>query len=137
MAGAALVAYLGSPLMSTDDSRLHGGWDPQALAEITATRQIEAVVLTDRRGRVLHSELRRELPEPIGAFLELGLESTATLGRQLGLGEMSIVASLHDGGALVCGRTDAHNVVVLTSHKGNLGQLLSQVRRVFPGRTLA
>ncbi|HTV19906.1 MAG TPA: hypothetical protein VMG12_14575 [Polyangiaceae bacterium] len=123
--------------MSTDDTPLHSGWDEQALREIAATRQIEAVVLTDRRGRVLHSELRREVPEPIGALLELGLESTATMGRQLGLGEMAIVASVHDNGALVCGRTDAHNVVIITSHKGNLGQLLSQVRRVFPGRTLA
>ena len=123
--------------MSTDDSRPHGGWDAQALREIADIRQIEAVVLTDRKGRVLHSELRREVPEPIGALLELGLSSTATLGRQLGLGELAIVASLHDNGALVCGRTDAHNVVIITSHKGNLGQLLSQVRRVFPGRTLA
>src|SRR5262245_56163077 len=123
--------------MSTDDLQPQSGWDAQALRDIAETRHIEAVVLTDRRGRILHSELRRDVPEPIGALLELGLESTATMGRRLGLGEMAVVASLHENGAMVCGRTDAHNVVILTSHKGNLGQLLSQVRRVFPGRTLA
>jgi hypothetical protein len=122
--------------MSTDLSQPQSGWDAQALRDIAASRHIEAVVLTSRAGRVLHSELRRDLAEPLGPFLELALECTANMGRRLGLGEMAIAASLNANGAMVCGRTDEHSVVIITSHKGSLGQLLNQVRRVFPGRTL-
>jgi hypothetical protein len=111
-------------------------WDSQALRDIIATGYTEAVVLTDRNAKILHSELRRDVPEPLGLLLETALASYAATGHRFGLGELRIAASLHERGTLVCGRTDQHSLIILGSEKSNLGQLLSHVRRVFPRKVL-
>jgi hypothetical protein len=112
-------------------------WDAQAVRDIAAVGYTEAVVVTDRNGRVLQSELRRELPELLGPLLEASLAGYDATGHHFSLGELRFAASLHDSGTLVCGRTNAHSVFILASSKANLGQLLNLARRVFPARAFA
>lgn len=108
------------------------GWDAQAAREIVAAGQTEAVVITDRNGRVLLSELRRELPEPLGVVLEAALSCHAAAGQQLRLGTVRLTASVHDGGTLVCGRTAEYSVFLVASPRANLGQLVALARRIVP-----
>lgn len=112
-------------------------WDAQAVRDIFSTGYTEAVIVTDRNGRVVLSEVRRELPAMVGALLEASLASYVATGQHFNLGEMRLAASLHDSGTIVCGRTEKHSVFILASSKANLGQLLNQARRVFPGRAFA
>jgi hypothetical protein len=109
-------------------------WDIEAMRDIVATEHTEAIVVTDRNGRVLDAQARRELPAELGALLEASVAAMAAAGEHFSLGEMRLAASQHDGGTLVCGRTRRHSVFILATPKANLGQLIGQARRVFPGR---
>ena len=109
-------------------------WDVEAMRDIVATEHTEAIVVTDRNGRVLDAQVRREVPAALGTLLEASVAAMATAGEHFSLGEMRLAASLHDAGTLVCGRTPRHSVFILASPKANLGQLIGQARRVFPGR---
>ena len=111
-------------------------WDAQAVRDLVATGNTDAVIITDRNGRVLQSEIRRDVPQMVGPLLEAGLASYAATGHQFNLGEMRLAASMHDNGTMVFGRTAEHSVFILASSKANLGQLLNQARRVF-GRAFA
>lgn len=113
------------------------GWDAQALQDIVASGHTKAVILTDRNGRVVFCDSRRAAPEPLGALLEISLASHAVAGKRFGLGALRISASLHDDGAIVCGRSETNSIVILASEKANLGQLLHHVRRVLPQREVA
>jgi hypothetical protein len=110
------------------------GWDDQALQDIVASGHTEAVILTDGNGRILFCDSRRAAPEPLGALLEMSLASHAVAGKRFGLGALRISASLHDAGAIVCGRTETNSIVILASERANLGQLLHHVRRILPQR---
>jgi len=113
------------------------GWDAQALRDIIASGHTEAVILTDRNGRIVFCESKRATPEPLGVFLEMSLAAHALTGQRFGLGALRISASMHDSGAIVCGRTNDNSIVILASEKANLGQLLHHVRRVLPQRDSA
>lgn len=97
-----------------------------------AAGETEAIVVTDRNGRVLLSELSRALPEPLGVVLESALACHAATGEQLRLGGVRLTASVHDSGTLVCGRTAEYSVFLIASTKSNLGQLVALARRIFP-----
>jgi hypothetical protein len=112
-------------------------WDAQAVRDIFSTGHAEAVIVTDRNGRVLASEVRRDVPSLLGPVLEASLASYIATGHHFNLGDMRLAASLHDNGTIVCGRTEKHSVFILASSKANLGQLLNQARRVFPGWAFA
>jgi len=99
-----------------------------------AAGETEAIIVTDRNGRVLLSELKREVPEPLGMMLEAALSGHAAAGERLRLGAVRLTASLHDNGTLVCGRTADFSIFLIASTKANLGQLLVQARRVFPNQ---
>jgi hypothetical protein len=109
-------------------------WDVEVMRDIVATEHTEAIVVTDRNGRVLEAEVRRDVPAALGTLLEASVAALATVGDRFNFGEMRLAASLHDAGTLVCGRTPRHSVFILASPKANLGQLIAQARRVFPGR---
>ena len=104
------------------------------MRDIVATEHTEAIVVTDRNGRVLDAQVRREVPAALGTLLEASVAAMATAGEHFSLGEMRLAASMHDAGTLVCGRTPRHSVFILASPKANLGQLIGQARRVFPSR---
>ena len=113
---------------------LSADWDSEAAREIVAAGETEAIIVTDRNGRVLLSELKREVPEPLGMMLEAALSGHAAAGERLRLGAVRLTASLHDNGTLVCGRTADFSIFLIASTKANLGQLLVQARRVFPNQ---
>lgn len=92
------------------------------------------MIITDRNGRVLLSEISREVPEPLGLLLEAALGCHSATGEQLRLGALRLTASLHDNGTLVCGRTAEYSVFLIASTKANLGQLLGEARRIFPNQ---
>jgi len=115
-----------------DETVPAGDWDAQAAREIVAGGATQAVIITDRNGRVLLSEVTRELPQPLGVLLEAALSCHAAAGEQLRLGGVRLTASVHDNGTLVCGRTAECSVFLIASARANLGQLLSQARRIFP-----
>jgi hypothetical protein len=118
--------------MSASQMRVRSAWDQRALNEVVASGGAEAVVVTDRNGRVLYSDLRRETPVELGELAELAFAGIGCAGRRLGLGAVQVSASLHERGMLVCGGNEGHTVVVLASESANLGQLLHAMRRMFP-----
>jgi predicted regulator of Ras-like GTPase activity (Roadblock/LC7/MglB family) len=107
-------------------------WDPRILSEVIGSSGAEAVVVTDKNGRIVFSELRREAPAELAEIAELAFAVAGNTGQRLGLGGAQVVASVHERGMLVCGGDDAHTAVVLASEGANLGQLLHAMRRVFP-----
>ncbi|MEY2932344.1 MAG: Mitogen-activated protein kinase kinase 1 interacting [Pseudomonadota bacterium] len=120
------------PHAAEAEAEPHADWDAQAARDIVAAGETEAVLITDRNGRVLLSEIKRALPEPLGALLESALSCHAATGEHLRLGAVRLTASVHDNGTLVCGRTADYSVFLIASTKANLGQLLGQARRIFP-----
>ena len=110
----------------------HADWDAQAARDIVAAGETEAVIITDRNGRVVLSEVNRTLPDPLGVLLESALSCHGATGEHLRLGAVRLTASLHDNGTLVSGRTAEYSVFLIASTKANLGQLLGQARRIFP-----
>jgi hypothetical protein len=107
-------------------------WDSQAARDVVAAGETDAIVVTDRNGRVLLSELSREVPEPLGVVLESALSCHAATGEQLQLGAVRLTASVFDSGTLVCGRTAEYSVFLLASTRSNLGQVVALARRIFP-----
>lgn len=120
------------PQATASETKAARDWDAQAARDIVAAGQTEAVIVTDRNGRVLLSELGRELPEPLGTVLEAALSCHAATGQQLRLGAVRLTASVFDGGTLVCGRTAEYSVFLIASTRANLGQLVALARRIFP-----
>jgi len=120
------------PHAAEAEAEHHAGWDAQAARDIVAAGETEAVIITDRNGRVLLAETSRALPEPLGVLLESALSCHGATGEHLRLGAVRLTASLHDSGTLVSGRTAEYSVFLIASTKANLGQLLVQARRIFP-----
>ncbi len=118
--------------MSVSQARSRGSWNARVLGDMLASSATQAVVFTDTNGRIVHCDLRREMPEGFAEFLDCVLSAQAGAGERFGLGKPTISASLFDGGTLVWGRGSSGAVAVLASGRANLGQLISQVRRVFP-----
>jgi hypothetical protein len=73
--------------MAVSEMRMHSAWDPRALEDVVQSSCTEAVVVTDKNGRVLYSELRRDTPEDLGALAELAFAQVARAGDKLGLSE--------------------------------------------------
>ena len=121
--------------MAVSEMRMHSAWDPRALEDVVQSSCTEAVVVTDKNGRVVYSELRRETPADLGALAELAFAQLARAGDKLGMGSLEVAASLHEKGLLVCGGTAAHTVLVLASPEANLGQILHTLRRMFPAES--
>ena|SRR5688572_5120821 len=126
------VAAETMPPAAASETEPSGDWDSEAAREVVAAGETEAIVVTDRNGRVLLSEVSRELPEPLGLVLEAALSCHAATGQQLRLGAVRLTASVHDSGTLVCGRTAEYSVFLIASTKANLGQLIALARRLFP-----
>ena len=106
-------------------------WNTRVLGDMLASGATQAIVFTDTNGRVLHSDIRCDVPPGLAETVDCLLSAKSVIGQQLGLGPLRIGASLHDEGTLVWGQSGSHAVVVVASTKSNLGQLISQVRRVF------
>jgi hypothetical protein len=107
-------------------------WDPRILSELVESGGAEAIVVTDKNGRILHSELRREAPAELAEIAELAFAVAGNTGRRLGLGGAHLVASVHERGMLVCGGDESHTAVMLSNDAANLGQLMHAMRRIFP-----
>jgi hypothetical protein len=120
------------PQTAALESAPPGDWDSQAAREVVAAGETEAIVVTDRNGRVLLAEVSREMPEPLGLVLEAALSCHAATGERLRLGAVRLTASVHDSGTLVCGRTPDYSVFLIAASKANLGQLVALARRLFP-----
>jgi hypothetical protein len=107
-------------------------WDPQILSEVVDSGGAEAVVVTDKNGRILYSELRREAPAELAEIAELAFAVAGSTGQRLGLGGAQVLASVYERGMLVCGGDESHTAVVLASDSANLSQLMHAMRRMFP-----
>lgn len=118
-------------IMIASQARARALWNTRVLGDMLASSATQAVVFTDTNGRVIHSEFRREMPAGLVETMDCVLSAKSVVGERLGLGDLRIGASLHDGGTVVWGRGEHHAVVVVATGKSNLGQLISQVRRVF------
>lgn len=107
-------------------------WDTSVLRKLLALNATQAVICTDTNGRIVHSELRQKIPPGLGEKLDSLLAAQSRMGEHLALGKLRISTLLYSQGTLVCGRGKDHSVVVVSSDGANLGQLISQVRQVFP-----
>lgn len=106
-------------------------WNTQVVGEIMASKSTHAVILTDSNGRVLHCEHRQDMPEQLGELLDVTRSMYSKIGQKFGLGELKVSTASYGHGTLVWALGVDCAVAVVGSNEANLGQLMSQVRRLF------
>lgn len=121
------------PRASTQIERTPGqlGWDEEIVADIAGLSYVRGVVFTDGQGQILHRQGRLELGRDTSESLDMLLSATEQTGLALAMGELQVGVGIFSSGMLISAASRGVRFTVLADGSANLGQLLSQVRRVF------
>lgn len=106
-------------------------WDGEVVADIASIDYVRAVVFTDGQGRIVDRLGRMELSRDEAEVLDISLANLEQTGRALGMGELQVGVSIFASGIVLSATSRDLRVSVLAHGTANLGQLLSQVRRIF------
>lgn len=108
-------------------------WDDDVVADLATFKYVRAIVFTDGFGNLLARAGRTSVSEEVPARLDITNAALEHAGRALAMGELAIAVTTYSGGTLVSASTARARATVLADAGANLGQLLSYMRRVFPG----
>ncbi|HEX6242849.1 MAG TPA: hypothetical protein VFZ61_18175 [Polyangiales bacterium] len=103
------------------------------MADIAALNYVRVVVFTDGQGLIVHRQGGSELARDTSEYLDMSLAAMEQAGVALAMGELQVAVGVFASGTVISASSHGLRVNVLADGSANLGQLLSQVRRVFVG----
>ena len=106
-------------------------WDEEVVADIASLSYVRAVVFTDGLGQVIHRQGRSDLGRDTSEYLDMSSAAMAQTGLALAMGDLQVGVGIFTSGTVITACSRGLRVTVLADGSANLGQLLSQVRRVF------
>lgn len=106
-------------------------WDEEVVTDIAGLGYVRGVVFTDGQGQVVHRQGRLELTRDMSEYLDMSLASMEQSGLALAMGELQVGVCMFSSGTVISAASQGLRVSVLADGSANLGQLLTQVRRVF------
>jgi hypothetical protein len=106
-------------------------WDEEVVADIASLSYVRVVVFTDGLGLVVHQQGRSDLARDTSEHLDMLLASMEQTGGALAMGDFQVGVGIFTSGTVISASSRGLRVTVLADGSANLGQLLSQVRRVF------
>lgn len=117
--------------MIVERPSVHASWDEDVVADIAGFDYVRAVVFTDGQGVIMHRLGRLSLTRELAESLDMSLACMQQTGLALGVGELQIGVGIFETGTTIAASARGVRVTVLAESNANLGQLLSQMRRVF------